>query len=162
KRKSFGGVGEIRADDAQACQAMWGGGTGSPAARGVARPPRVATPPPRRRAAWLRIFVVRCSLPCDPPVGGHLCNGAMIPSPRVGPEMLLQIDGGWVVDFFKSKPPSGRDGGPVKVPVLTSRTSSLFALPRNPSPLSTLGVDDHRGDVGPRCTASGSSSRQEV
>src|SRR5262249_49551091 len=28
---------------------------------------------PRRRA-WLRIFVVRCSLPCDPPVGGHSCN----------------------------------------------------------------------------------------
>src|SRR6516165_422445 len=31
---------------------------------------------PRRRA-WLRIFVVRCSLPCDPPVGGHSCNGGM-------------------------------------------------------------------------------------
>src|SRR5262249_19013677 len=30
------------------------------------------------------------------------------------------------------------------------------------SPLSTLGIDDHRGDVGPRCTASGSSSRQET
>src|SRR5215831_7222975 len=28
-----------------------------------------------RRQAWLRIFVVRCSLPCDPPVGGHACNG---------------------------------------------------------------------------------------
>jgi hypothetical protein len=25
--------------------------------------------PPRR--AWLRIFGVRCGLPCDPPVGGH-------------------------------------------------------------------------------------------
>src|SRR5262249_20482665 len=24
---------------------------------------------PRRRRAWLRIFVVRCGLPCDPPVG---------------------------------------------------------------------------------------------
>src|SRR5262249_10849048 len=35
--------------------------------------------PPRHRAAWLRIFVVRCSLPCDPPVGGHSCNGGMIP-----------------------------------------------------------------------------------
>src|SRR5262245_5545098 len=30
--------------------------------------------PPRRRA-WLRIFVVRGSLPCDPPVGGHSRNG---------------------------------------------------------------------------------------
>src|SRR5215470_11322289 len=39
---------------------------------------RAATPP-RRRAAWLRIFVVRCGLPCDPPVGGHSCNGGMIP-----------------------------------------------------------------------------------
>ena len=29
--------------------------------------------------AWLRIFVVRCSLPCDPPAGGHSCNGGMIP-----------------------------------------------------------------------------------
>ena len=33
---------------------------------------------PRSRAAekaWLRIFVVRCSLPFNPPVGGHSCNG---------------------------------------------------------------------------------------
>jgi len=29
--------------------------------------------------AWLRIFVVRCGLPCDPPIGGHSCNGGMIP-----------------------------------------------------------------------------------
>src|SRR5262249_11540257 len=29
--------------------------------------------------AWLRIFVVRCGLPCDPPVGGHSCRGEMIP-----------------------------------------------------------------------------------
>src|SRR5262249_39268651 len=40
--------------------------------------PRAATRPPRRRA-WLRIFVARCGLPCDPPVGGHSCNGGMIP-----------------------------------------------------------------------------------
>jgi len=33
---------------------------------------------PRRRA-WLRIFVVRRGLPCDPQVGGHSCNGGMIP-----------------------------------------------------------------------------------
>src|SRR5262249_8273875 len=39
---------------------------------------RAATQPLRRQA-WLRIFVVRCSLPCDPPVGGHSCNGGMIP-----------------------------------------------------------------------------------
>src|SRR5947209_10045369 len=44
----------------------------------VAPVPRAATPPPRRRA-WLRIFLVRCGLPCDPPVGGHSCNGGMIP-----------------------------------------------------------------------------------
>jgi hypothetical protein len=31
------------------------------------------------RRAWLRIFVVRCSLPCDPPVGGHSRNGDMLP-----------------------------------------------------------------------------------
>src|SRR5262249_38941791 len=41
------------------------------------RAPLSATRPPRRRA-WLRIFVARCSLPCDPPVGGHSCNGGMI------------------------------------------------------------------------------------
>ena len=46
-----------------------------PAARA---PPRAATPSPRRRA-WLSIFVVRCGLPCDPPVGGHSCNGGTIP-----------------------------------------------------------------------------------
>src|SRR5262252_6148578 len=33
---------------------------------------------PRRRV-WIRIFVVRYGLPCDPPVGGHSCNGEMIP-----------------------------------------------------------------------------------
>src|SRR5262249_21868389 len=32
------------------------------------RAPRATMPPPRRRA-WLRIFVVRCGLPCDPPLG---------------------------------------------------------------------------------------------
>src|SRR6516164_8839207 len=46
-----------------------------PAARAL----RAATLPRRRRAAWLRIFVVGCSLPCDPPAGGHSCNGGMIP-----------------------------------------------------------------------------------
>src|SRR6516162_8832370 len=44
----------------------------------AARAPRAATRPPHRRAR-LRIFVVRCGLPCDPPVGGHSCNGGMIP-----------------------------------------------------------------------------------
>src|SRR5262249_61809764 len=34
----------------------------------AARAPQAAAPPPRR-LAWLRIFVVRCSLPCDPRVG---------------------------------------------------------------------------------------------
>ena len=38
----------------------------------AARAPRAAKP--LRRRAWLRIFVVRCALPCDPPVGGHSCN----------------------------------------------------------------------------------------
>ena len=33
----------------------------------------------RHAAKRLRIFVVRCSLPCDPPAGGHSCNGGMIP-----------------------------------------------------------------------------------
>src|SRR5262245_36727878 len=47
-------------------------------ARPAARAPRAATQP-HHREAWLRIFVVGCSLPCDPPVGGHSCNGGMIP-----------------------------------------------------------------------------------
>ena len=44
-----------------------------------------ATSQPHRRA-WLRIFVVRCGLPCDPPVGGHSCNGGndtTFPSPSL-------------------------------------------------------------------------------
>src|SRR5215471_11849563 len=43
--------------------------------------------PPRRRA-WLRLFGVRCSLPCDPPVGGHSCNEALYHDRRGG-HMLL-------------------------------------------------------------------------
>src|SRR5262249_6498053 len=39
-----------------------------------ARAPRAATRQPRHRA-WLKTFAVRCSLPRDPPVGGHSCNG---------------------------------------------------------------------------------------
>src|SRR5262245_10557510 len=35
--------------------------------------PRAATRQPPRRP-WLRTFVVRCGLPCDPPVGGHSCE----------------------------------------------------------------------------------------
>src|SRR6516162_4639068 len=57
------------------CQAMWGDETRSPALSAAARAPRAATRPLRCREAWLRIFVERCSLPCDPPVGGHSCNG---------------------------------------------------------------------------------------
>src|SRR5262249_18023828 len=67
-----------RADASRTPQAMRCRETRSPAALAVGRAPRAATPP-RRRAAWLRIFVVRCSLPCDPPAGGHSCNGGMIP-----------------------------------------------------------------------------------
>jgi hypothetical protein len=51
---------------------------GSPASLTAARAPRAAMPPPLRRA-WLRIFAVRCGLPCDPPVGGHSCDAGMIP-----------------------------------------------------------------------------------
>src|SRR6516165_9873958 len=54
-----------------------GAGRQGPMQDSEARAPRAATPP--RRRAWLRIFVVRCGLPCDPPVGGHACNGGMIP-----------------------------------------------------------------------------------
>src|SRR6266498_3427286 len=35
--------------------------------------------PPDVFGQTLRIFVVRCGLPCDPPVGGHPCHGGMIP-----------------------------------------------------------------------------------
>src|SRR5262249_33184493 len=47
--------------------------------RAAARAPRAATRPLHRRAAWLGIFVVRCGLPCEPPVGGHSCSGGMMP-----------------------------------------------------------------------------------
>src|SRR5262245_1908104 len=52
-------------------------------ARRCARPCRAAAPAQRaatslpRRRLSPRIFVVRCGLPCDPPVGGHSCNGGM-------------------------------------------------------------------------------------
>src|SRR5262244_2363884 len=72
KRKLIWSLSAKLRDDPQ----MWE--TRRPAAPAVARAPPAATPPPRRRA-WLRIFVVGCSLPCDPPVGGHSCNADMIP-----------------------------------------------------------------------------------
>src|SRR5262249_62341373 len=50
-------------------RAIWPGATPAP---------RAATSPHRRKAR-LRIFVVRCDLPCDPPAGGHSRNGGMIP-----------------------------------------------------------------------------------
>src|SRR6266478_1328385 len=59
-------------------QPWWHQGNRSRVLIVAARAPRAATPLPSRRA-WLRIFVVRCSLPCDPPVGGHSCHGGMIP-----------------------------------------------------------------------------------
>jgi hypothetical protein len=44
----------------------------------AARAPPAAMLLPRCRAR-LRIFLVRCALPYDPPVWGHSCNGGMIP-----------------------------------------------------------------------------------
>src|SRR5215831_17692647 len=66
--------------------------------------PRAATRQPRRRASP-RIFVVRCGLPSDPPVGGHSCNGGMIP--RFEP---LVVSGGKAQNehrFFRFAPESG-------------------------------------------------------
>src|SRR5262249_35237627 len=49
--------------------------------------------PRGRREAWLRIFVVRCSLPCDPPVGGHSCNGGMVPRFHRAVSAYFTLDG---------------------------------------------------------------------
>src|SRR5215471_14326245 len=68
----------MRADGPPTRQAIFGRATRPPASLAAARAPRAATSL-RRREAWLRIFVVRCSLPCDTPVGGHSCNGGRIP-----------------------------------------------------------------------------------
>src|SRR5262245_25530140 len=46
----------------------------------------------RRRRARLRNFVVRCGLPCDPPFGGHSCNGGMIPRFSEGTNKLLRCE----------------------------------------------------------------------
>src|SRR5262249_954456 len=70
--------GETRSRGALRQQATCCAETRSPASPSAALAPRAAMPPPRPRAAWLRIFVARCSLPCDPPVGGHSCHGGMI------------------------------------------------------------------------------------
>src|SRR5262245_26312588 len=67
----------MRADGARTDRPIGDIKTRSLASWAAAPAPRAATPP--RRRAWLRIFVVRCGLPCDPPVGGHSCNGGMIP-----------------------------------------------------------------------------------
>src|SRR5262249_45355243 len=56
---------QVRSRDPEPVADVW------PISSGIIRP---------RRRAWLRIFVVRCGLPCDPPVGGgHSRNGGMIP-----------------------------------------------------------------------------------
>ena len=57
-----------------------------------------ATQPPLRRAASLRIFVVRCSLPCDPPVGSHSCNGGMVSIARSVPTSR-SMDDEWPEDL---------------------------------------------------------------
>jgi hypothetical protein len=43
--------------------------------------------------------------------------------------MLLQIDGGGAVDFFKARPPSGRGCDRKKVPVISSRNNLIFDHP---------------------------------
>src|SRR6516165_4831888 len=70
---------------------MRGGGSQSSAPPAAVRAPRAATRLPRRRAS-LRIFVVGGGLPCDPPVGGHSCNGGMIPRfHRVTSSLLARL-----------------------------------------------------------------------
>jgi hypothetical protein len=49
-------------------------GNPTPASATAARAPRAATRLPRRRA-WLRIFVVRCGLPCGAALLDHLVGG---------------------------------------------------------------------------------------
>src|SRR5262249_42612535 len=89
-------LGGARPDTRRKDQAPRSGGSRPQASPFAARSPRAATRPPRRREAWLRIFVVRCSLPCDPPIGGHSCNGRMIPRFHRG-----------VCDHFTLKAPCG-------------------------------------------------------
>ncbi len=70
------------------------------AGRDYSRFPALVEEP--RRRAWLRIFVVRCGLPCDPPVGGHSCNGGMISRFSEGRTMLLRCE--------RLEPPVSSDG----------------------------------------------------
>src|SRR6516162_5563952 len=86
----------MRASGSRQLRAMKGGETRSPASLAAARGPQAATPP--RRRVRLRIFVVRCSLPCDPPVGGHSCEWRDDTTPRA----YGHFDEAWV------KPASSR------------------------------------------------------
>jgi hypothetical protein len=54
-------------------------GADAPDPAGLLRARRAAKRLPHRPAR-LRISVVRGGLPCDPPVGGHSCNGTTLPS----------------------------------------------------------------------------------
>src|SRR5262245_17053314 len=73
--------------DRRATQAYWGRNIPPLAPSAAVRAPRVATRLWRRRA-WLRIFVVRRDLPCDPPVGGHSCNAERIAHLSYGGRLL--------------------------------------------------------------------------
>src|SRR5262245_30665745 len=73
--------------DRRVAQACWGRNIPPPAPSAAVRAPRVATRLWRRRV-WLRIFVVRRDLPCDPPVGGHSCNAERIAHLSYGGRLL--------------------------------------------------------------------------
>jgi hypothetical protein len=74
----------------------------------------------------------RCGLPCDPPVGGHSCNGAMIPRdggmlPRPSRASATATCSMSALSHFAD---SSRTCPEVRVPEVTSLLTSLFPSAR--------------------------------
>jgi hypothetical protein len=124
---------------------------------GAARVPRTATQPLRRRA-WLRIFVARCCLPCDPSLmlcgdhsSFHVAAACLRPA-GADTSMSLQHDS----DRDRS-PSTGDNPGRIEPPVRRAVIGEPRDVPMadergvgSPNPRSSTDVDHAVGIAGNR------------